>query len=136
TVNGRYGPGDLVPVTDAVNVAVRVLGPSWVSADRVELYANGQKIREARIAEGASAGVKWSGEWRLPRFRHDVHLVAIASGPGISDLYWPIAKPFQPASPVVKRRVIAATGAVWLDGDGDAKRTSAREYARRLFQTV
>ena len=34
-----------------MKVAVRVLGPSWVTADTVELYANGQKIREARIAD-------------------------------------------------------------------------------------
>jgi hypothetical protein len=33
---------------------------------------------------------------------------------------------------VVERRVLGSTGAVWLDGDGDGKRTSAVEYARRL----
>src|SRR5262249_32547797 len=80
TVNGKYGPGDLVPGVGEVRVAVRVFGPSWVSADRVELYANGVKIRESRIGPGQPAGVKWSGEWVLPRFRHDVHLGAGAAG--------------------------------------------------------
>jgi hypothetical protein len=133
TVNDRHGPGDLVAVAGEVKVKVRVLGPAWASADRVELYANGRKVREAVIRDGNRPGVKWSGEWKLPRPRHDVHLVAVASGPGVTALYWPIAKPYQPASPVVRRRVIGSTGAVWLDGDGDGKRTSARGYAEQLL---
>jgi hypothetical protein len=134
TVNDRYGPGDLVPAKDEVKVAVRVLGPSWTTADKVELYANGLKIREAVIKEGKKAGVKWSGEWKLPRFKHDGHLVAIASGPAVTDLYWPIAKPYQPTSSVVARRVIGSTGAVWLDADGDGKRTCAIDYAQRMIK--
>jgi hypothetical protein len=134
TVNGTYGPGDLAPAAGEVKVAVRVLGPGWTTADRVELYANGHKVREERIKDGRRAGVKWAGEWTLPRFRHDTFLAAIASGPGVTDLYWPIAKPYQPTSPVAERRVIGATGAVWLDADGDGKRTSARGYAERLLR--
>ncbi len=133
-VNGQHGPGDLVPVTGDVKVAVEVLGPSWVTAERVELYANGVKVREARISEGRKPGVKWSGAWVLPRFRHDVHLSAIATGPGVRELYWPIAKPYQPTSPVAEPRVVGLTGAVFLDGDGDGKRTSARGYAERLVR--
>ncbi len=116
TVNGKYGPGDLVPSSDEVKVAVRVLGPGWVKADKVELYANGTKVREAKIVGEKQPGVKWAGEWTLPRFRHDVHLVAIATGPGVTELYWPIAKPYQATSLVVERRVIGASGAVWVDG--------------------
>src|SRR5262249_12323266 len=37
-------------------------------------------------------------------------------------------------SPQVKRRVIGSTGAVWIDADGDGKRTSAQEYAQRLLK--
>ena len=123
-----------MPSSDETKVAVRVLGPSWVRADHVALYANGYKIREAKIGFNdprLPLGVKWSGEWKLPKLRHDVHLVAIASGPGVTDLFWPIAKPYQATSPIVERRVIGASGAVWIDGDGDGKRTSAYEYARR-----
>src|SRR5438034_335508 len=79
TVNDKYGPGDLVPVLGEVKIAVRVLGPSWVTADRIELYANGHKIREALIPDGKQPGVKWAGTWTLPRVHHDVNLVAIAS---------------------------------------------------------
>jgi hypothetical protein len=134
TVNEKHGPGDLVPAADRYKVSVRVLGPSWVTADTVELFANGRKIHEAAIADGKKAGVKWAGEWTLPRLSHDVHLVAIASGPGVRELYWPIAKPYQPSSPDVRSRVIGSTGAVWIDADGDGKRTSAFEYARRLVK--
>ena len=136
TVNGRYEPGDLVPSTDKVKVAVRVLGPSWVTADRVALYANGEKVREARISGRSKAGVLWSGSWTLPRFGHDVHLVAVASGPPVTGLYWPIARPYQATSPVVQRRVLGATGAVWVDSDGDGKRTSAYVYARGLLEAA
>src|SRR5262249_15164060 len=133
TVNDRYGPGDLVPAKGEVKVAVRVLGPGWATADRVELFANGVKVREAQIKDRNRDGVKWSGEWALPRPRHDVHLVAVATGPAVTSLHWPIAKPYQPTSPVVESRVIGLTGAVWVDGDGDGKRTSARDYARKLM---
>jgi hypothetical protein len=134
TVNDRYGPGDLAPPAGAVKVAVRVSGPGWVTADKVELYANGRKIREVRITDRNRAGIKWSEEWTFPSFRHDVHLVAVASGPGVCDLTWPIAKPYQPTSPRVERRVIGSTGAVWLDSDGDGSRTCAFMYAKRLLQ--
>jgi hypothetical protein len=134
TVNEQYGPGELVPQSDEIKVRVRVLGPSWATADKVELFANGRKIKEAVISEGQKGGVKWTGEWTLPHFGHDVHLVAIATGPGVRELYWPIAKPYQPTSPLVKTWVIGSTGAVWVDGDGDGQRTSASEYARRLVQ--
>jgi hypothetical protein len=134
TVNDKFGPGDLVPPSDEVKVSVRVLGPGWVTADKVELYANGKKVREAAIADGKRAGIKWSGDWILPRFTHDVHLVAVATGPGVRELYWPIAKPYQPTSPTVNSRVIGSSGAVWIDGDGDGKKTSAREYAQKLVE--
>ena len=56
TVDGKYGPGDLAPATGDVTVAVRVLGPAWATADRVELYANGVKVREAAIEDEGKAG--------------------------------------------------------------------------------
>lgn len=132
TVGGKFGPGDLAPVAGDVTVAVRVLGPSWATADRVELYANGVEVRAAAIEDRGKAGEKWSGGWTLPRPSHDVHLVAVATGPGVDGLFWPVAKPYQPASPSVRRRVIGLTGAVWLDADGDGRRTCARNYARKV----
>jgi hypothetical protein len=121
-VDGKYGPGDLVPAAGNTRVAVRVLGPSWAQADRVELYANGRKIRESPIPASTKAGVKWSGDWLLPRFSHDTHLAAIASGPAVRALYLPIARPYQATSSKVELRVIGASGAVWIDADRDGQR--------------
>jgi hypothetical protein len=138
TVGGKYRSGDLAQLTgEEVEVELRVLAPSWISASRVQLYANGALVREESI-ESATAnadtarGVKWRGIWRLPRPRHDVHLVAVALGPGVSGLYWPTAKPYQPASPDWTPYVLGVSGAIWLDADGDGKQTVAREYAERL----
>ena len=113
-----------------------VLGPSWVQADKVELFANGQPIREAKISGNKKSGVKWTGTWKLPAFRHDVHLVAVASGPPVRELYWPIARPYQATSTKVERRVLGISGAVWLDADADRKKASAHDYARRLVDAV
>lgn len=134
SVDEKYGPGEFASVSSSVNVSVRVLGPSWTTAERVELYANGQLIRQAKIADGKKPGVKWSGEWKLTDLQHDVHLIAIARGPGVKKLYWPTAKAYQPTSPRWKSYVIGSTGAVWLDVDRDKKRTSAFEYAARLVK--
>jgi hypothetical protein len=136
TVDGQYGPGDLAPGGDELDVAVRVLGPAWTRADRVSLYANGQRIRTAVIADGDQPGVKWSGAWLLPRPAHDIFLVAIAEGPGEHRPFWPIVKPYQPTSPDWTPRLIGSTGAVWIDADGDGRRTDARTYAERLMTAV
>ena len=137
---GRHGPGDLVPAADGLDVAIRVLGPSWSKATHVALYANGIKIREAEIGdEPAGAGErvketggKWKGSWRLPRFKHDVHLVAIATGPGVKELFWPTARPYQPSSPVWNSYVVGSTGAIWIDADSSGRFDPAFEYATRL----
>ena len=138
SVNDKYGSGELATTPgDEVKVSVRVLGPHWTAADRITLYANGTPLRETAIDLGSRndrpRGVIWSGEWNIPKPRHDVHLVAIATGPGIDGLYWKTAKPYQPDSPDWESRVVGCSGAVWLDVDGDGRRTSAYEYARRLF---
>jgi hypothetical protein len=133
TVDGTYGPGDLAPASDEVAVEVRVSGPGWTRADRVSLYANGRRIRTLEIPHGDRPGEKWSGTWRLPRPAHDVFLVAIAEGPGEHRAFWPIVKPYQPTSPDWTPRVIGSSGAVWIDADGDGRRTAARTYAVRLM---
>lgn len=133
---GGHSSGELAAATDEIiRVDVRVLGPHWVMADRVELFMSGVKIREEQIApdDAAETGIKWTGHWMLPRPPHDVHLVAIARGPGIDGPWWKTAKPYQPTSPVWEPQVIGCSGAVRLDADGDGEWTPAREYARRAW---
>jgi hypothetical protein len=107
----------------------------------VTLYANGIKIREADIKaappgerERGEPGVIWKGSWQLPHFNHDVHLVAIATGPGVKEPFWPIARPYQPSSPVWHSYVVGSTGAVWIDADGTGRFNSAFEYASRVVE--
>ncbi|MAG93112.1 MAG: hypothetical protein CMJ48_05120 [Planctomycetaceae bacterium] len=131
SVNGKYGPGETVPASPEYEVAIQVLGPSWSKANEVVLYANGEPIKEWSIEDEGRAGVKWSGSLTLPATQ-DVHLVAIARGPGIEALYWPTAKAYQPDSPDWTSHVVGISGATWIDADGDSRRTSAYEYARRI----
>jgi hypothetical protein len=135
SVDGK-GPGELVEKKEDLNVRIRVKGPGWTRARRVSLYMNGVKIRDAQIATGTNAGVKWDATWRVPRPVHDVHLVAIADGPGIAAPYWPTAKPYQPTSTEFTPYVLGLSGAVFVDADGSGKFESAFEYARRELSAV
>jgi hypothetical protein len=137
TVDDRYSVGDVATgLGSRVKVTVRVLGPSWVDADRVELYSDGIKVREQVVKSPAGSAEKALIEWILPRPAHDVWLVAIASGPGVTSPHWAIARPYQPTSTAWRARVLAATNPVELDVDGDGKWTSPRDYARSILKGV
>lgn len=117
--------------------AIRVLGPHWVSADRVRLYVNGELLREVPIdvanRTSQPRGVIWSGNVELPRMQQDIHVIAIALGPGIDGPHWKTAKPYQWLSEEWTPHVIGCSEAVWLDADGDGKFQAAREYAERAL---
>ncbi len=142
TVDREFGPGDFVPRTSGesgsrLHISARVLGPHWCAADRVTLYANGVPIREVDIdpeQRSTSPGVIWQGTWEMDRPSHDVFLAIIGTGPGIRQLYWPTPKPYQPTSTDWTPYSLGATGAVWIDGDGDGVFTSAYTYAQRLAE--
>ena len=143
TVENKYRSGELAQVpSDTIRVSARVLGPHWTKATNLTLYANGQPIREVAIPPDATddstgakrpMGVKWEQTWSLPRPAHDIHLVALASGPGIDLPYWKTAKPYQPDSAAWKARVIGCSGAVRIDCDQDGRFRSAYDYALRLI---
>ncbi len=136
----KYQSGDLASVDgEKVRVHVRVLGPRWTQASHVWLYSNAERIREIELTNTEEErkrkpGVLWEDHWEIDRPSHDVHLVAIAVGPGIKHLYWRTAKPYQPTSPDWTPTSIGCSGAVWIDGDGDGKRSSAHVYAQRTFK--
>ncbi len=136
-VNDQFAAGDLVPTKGThTEVTVDVLGPAWVRAERVRLFANGRLVGSEQIdpKKGQAAGLKWTAHWRIPNPRHDFHLVAIADGPGVTAPYWPMAKAYQPTSIEWESRARAITGAVWVDGDKNGQRDSAQTYAQRLVQ--
>ena len=137
TVDDKFGVGDLATgVGELMRVTVTVLSPSWVSADRVELYANGMKIREQQIEAQVNAVEKTRITWMIPKPAYDAHLVAIASGPPVTGPFWAIPKPYQPTSRVWEPRVLGATNPIWVDGDGDAKFTAPRTYAKEIVARV
>lgn len=130
-----HGPGELVEHAGGrLAVRVRVKGPGWTRADRVVLYANGVRVEDAAITDGAAAGLKWEGTWRLPAPAHDLHLVAVATGPGITAPHWPTAKPHQPTSPDFTPYVLGVSGAVFVDVDRNSTFESAAAYARRAVE--
>jgi hypothetical protein len=134
-VEDRFGPGDVAKgVGNSLRVEVAVLGPSWTRADRVELFADGVKNREHRIDDAAGPVEKAPVGWSIPRPSHDVALVAVASGPGVSAPYWPIPRPYQPSSKAWAPRVFAVTNPVRVDADGDGAWSSARYYALFLIE--
>jgi hypothetical protein len=132
TVNGKYREGDLASVDGDYDVAVKVQRPSWLNAEKVVLYSNGVAVREERIEMGDS--LVWEKTWKLKRTNHDVHLVAVATGPGVDKLHWRVAKPYQPTSNSWKSYVIGSSGATWVDGNSDGKRTSARRHAELILK--
>ena len=133
TVNGKYGPGELARASnETITVQAQVQHPSWIKAGRVQLFANGEPIRELNFQSAGAQGTRHNVVWKIPTPKHDIHLVAIATGPGVEGFHWRTAKPYQPSYPVWEPTVIGASGAVWIDGDGNGKRNSAYDYANAI----
>ena len=132
-VADRFSVGDLATgLGPQIKVEAVVSGPAWVKADRIELYANGILIREQVIKDEPRSGEKARITWELPKPVHDVHLVAIATGPGITEPFWEIPRPYQPSSKALTPRVIGSTNPIWLDNDGDGKFGAAFAIAQSL----
>ena len=125
-VEDRFEVGDLATnVSPQMNVKAEVWGPSWVTADRIELFANGKRIAQSAI-EPSARPQKFSISWTLPRPKTDAHLIAIATGPGVRSPHWAIPRPYQASSPKWNPRVLGATNPIWIDADGDGKFTPLR----------
>jgi hypothetical protein len=134
-VNGRFGAGDLATdVGKTIHVEVQILSPSWAHADLVQLFANGVALPERRLSADAAATGLTTVSWNLPRPDHDIYLVAVATGPGITEAFWPIPKPYQPTSSEWNPRVLGASNPVRIDADGDGKYTSPRDYAAAIVE--
>ncbi len=134
-VDDRFTVGDLATgLAKTIKVEATVLGPSWAKADHLALYANGTKIREEKLQDNDRAGEKARIIWRIEKPVHDVHLVVIATGPGITEPFWEIPRPYQPSSKTLNSRVIGSTNPIWLDADDDGTFQSAFAYARQLIR--
>ncbi|MCE9604227.1 MAG: CehA/McbA family metallohydrolase [Planctomycetia bacterium] len=136
---GRFDPqSPFVPHATEYVIDVSVNGPSWIRADEVRLYVNGRETTENPIEDHRSSHgpLRYNLKWKLTNIKHDIHVVALAKGPGVDKPYWPIAKPYQPTSPDWKSYVIGCSGAIKIDGDGDGKYSSPFDYAKQLVAEV
>ncbi len=134
-VNDKFTVGDLATgLAESIKVEATVFGPAWTKADRIELFANGILIREQKIEDDHRAGEKARIVWQIPKPAHDVHLVVIATGPGVTEPFWEIPRPYQPSSKTFVPRVIGSTNPIWLDADGDGRFEPAFAIAQRLIQ--
>lgn len=132
-VEDRFGAGDLATgLGENIRVTANVLGPSWVNADQIALFANGTRIQEQRI-EPTTAIEKAKFVWTIPRPAQDTYFVLIASGPGVTAPCWAIPRPYQPSSKAWVSRVIGSTNPIWLDADGDGKFTAPRAFSATLL---
>ncbi len=124
-VDNRFEVGDLATgLGDKVDVEIKVSGPKWAVADKVVLFLNGMPLKEKGLTPSKDAVVKYRAIWRIPRPARDAHLVVIATGPPVTESYWALHQD--------KRYLLGATNPLWIDGDGDGRYTSAREYALEL----
>ena len=132
-VDGRYRAGDFVKsLKKEMAVSVQVLGPSWAKADRLDIYANGQMIYTQPI-KPSSTIEKAKLNLTLPSPKHDTHLIAIATGPGITEPFWESPRPYVPTSRKHEPRVQGATNPIFFDGDGDGKYAPPRLQAEQMF---
>jgi hypothetical protein len=129
TVDGRFGIGDIATgLGGALKIECVIQSPSWTLADKLQIFANGQLVHERAIADEKRI------TWTMPKPLHDVHLVAIATGPGVTEPFWEIPRPYQPSSKTFTPLVIGSTNPIWIDADGDGRFESAYEIAKRLIE--
>jgi len=130
----KFHLGDLATnLTDEFIVTVHADAPSWTWVQKVELFANGVKIRETDYLQ-PRVRLRRSSGFVLNRPFHDLYLVGIATGPGITAPFAERPKPYQPSSKTFTPKVLASTNPIWIDGDGDGKYTSPRGYAEQLVK--
>jgi hypothetical protein len=123
-----------VETVKPIVATVEVYGPSWSSADRVTVYANGMPVVEETLPVSRAAGRKWAKRISIPTQANDVTLVAVASGPGVLQPFWEVRKPYQPVSKDWTPRVMGISSAVRVDVDGSGFQ-SPRSYAEAILRS-
>jgi hypothetical protein len=131
----QFEVGELATdLPEKVVVDMDVLGPRWTIADQLTLYANGIPILEKNFTGAQDKILKANLRHVMDRPKHDLYLVAIATGPGVTKPYWEIPRPYQHKTNKYVPRVLGATNPVWLDGDGDGLFTFPNGYAKQLVE--
>jgi len=131
----QFEVGDLATnLPKKVIVDIEVLGPRWTIAEQLTLYANGIPILKKNFTSSPDKILKADFRHVMDRPKHDLYLVAVATGPGVTKPYWKIPRPYQHKTNKYVPRVLGATNPVWLDGDGDHAFTFPKGYAKRMVE--
>ncbi len=95
-----------------------VSGPDWTRATQLSLFENGTEIDSITIPgpEGCKAGLKSTLRKKIAPARPGTFYVAVARGPGITEPWWMMMPPYQPASPENNPYVFAVSSAVFPGG--------------------
>ncbi|MEZ6055200.1 MAG: CehA/McbA family metallohydrolase [Planctomycetaceae bacterium] len=138
------GPGERVNFDPdqprVADVYVSVFAPQWSRLETIELYLNGRLLRRQIISFEAdveqTSGEKRFVEWTLSEkeLTHDGWLTVVARGPGITQPFWPTAKPYQATSPNWLPYTLSMTGPVYLDVDANGRYDSPRTQAEQLVK--
>lgn len=102
------------------NASVKVLGPNWTKAERVEIFRNGESVKviEIPVESQSAAGEKFAKTFALTDLKANKgdFLCAVATGPGFGPEapWWPMMPPYQPDSDVLKTYVFGMSPAVWI----------------------
>lgn len=98
--------------------SLSVLGPSWTTADTIKLFRNGVEVRTINLPEeaGKIAGTKFQTRLSLKDWDAEAgdFLCAIATGPGITEGWWPMMPPYQPDKPDYVPFVMGISEALWI----------------------
>ncbi|MGV3771282.1 MAG: CehA/McbA family metallohydrolase [Verrucomicrobiales bacterium] len=136
-VNERFSAGDIVQTRNGkVNVEVSLSPSPWMQVTNIMLYVNGQQLKNdltENPIHHENEGKRYVRVFELEAKNHDYYIAAIASGPGVTAPYWPLARPYQPSSKAFVPMLLGATNPVYVDADNDGKWTSPRHYARKLL---
>ena len=115
-VNGLWKMGQTHTLPDEdVRVTLRVAAPSWVTPRVAIVFLNGREVaRKPVLARAPKQPTDTRIEFRLPRPKHDAHLVCAVVGDGVNHPAWTTKEKF----------TLAVTNPVYLDADGDGHYSS------------
>lgn len=99
------------------NVTVSVDGPSWTKAEKVILFKNGKAIKEVPVPaeQGNLPGKKFAISFDDLSLQKGDFLVAVATGPGITDPFWAYNPPYQATLPTYTPYVMGISSARFVE---------------------
>jgi hypothetical protein len=92
SANRKHKRSKSLPVT------IKVYSPSWIHAQTVTLFVNGEKVFSSGIKPERRWGLVNTIKTLIPRPARGAFVVAVAEGRDPKIPWWPIAKPYQHTS--------------------------------------